>query len=461
MTTNSGHSLWGGRFSDDPNPQMRALNDSLHFDKVLYRVDIAGSQAYADALTRAGIITSDENRQLQDGLTQVLAECERDEMAWHDEDIHTAVERRLGEICGAVAGKLHTGRSRNDQIATDIRLWLRDACQTLDTLLQEVQRAIISQAEQHLDTLMPGYTHVQPAQPISAAHWLMSFFWMLQRDRERLTDCAKRVNISPLGSSALAGTPYPIDREALADALGFTGVTQNSLDAVADRDGIAEFLFATSLLGIHLSRLAEDIVFFSNPAFGYIQLPDAYSTGSSIMPQKRNADPMELARGKAGRLLGNLTGLLTTLKGLPSGYNKDLQEDKEPAFDTMETLVKLLPVTAGMLRLLKLQPDKMLGALDEGLLATELADWLVLEKGLPFREGHHLAGQAVKAAETQGLGLSQLSLETYQAISPIFDEGVYSVLDFKAALAKRSVTGGTSPSAVAKQIDAAKELLDS
>jgi argininosuccinate lyase len=364
--------LWGGRFTDDPNPQMRALNDSISFDKAMYAADITGSIAYAAELARVGIITDAESDQLVTGLNQVLAEFESDsfKIIDGDEDIHTAVERRLHELVGDVAGKLHTGRSRNDQVATDIRLWLRETCEFVDSLLANIQRALIAQSENHLDTLMPGYTHMQPAQPIVAAHWLMSFFWMLHRDRDRLADCAKRINLSPLGSSAFAGTPYPIDRERLAADLGFAGVTQNSMDAVADRDGIAEFLFIASLIGVHFSRLAEDVIFYSNPAFGFIKLPDAYSTGSSIMPQKRNADPMELARGKAGRLIGNLTGLLTTLKGLPSTYNKDLQEDKEPLFDTAETLAKILPVMSGMIRTLRLVPEKMIDALQSELLAT-------------------------------------------------------------------------------------------
>ncbi len=329
---------------------MRALNDSISFDQAMYAADIAGSIAYANELARVGIITQAESAQLVKGLNQVLAEFDSDSFQiidGEDEDIHTAVERRLGQLIGDVAGKLHTGRSRNDQVATDIRLWLRETCEFIDTLLINTQQAIIAQAENHLDTLMPGYTHMQPAQPIVAAHWLMSFFWMLQRDRQRLADCSNRINLSPLGSSAFAGTPYPIDRERLAADLGFTGITQNSMDAVADRDGIAEFLFVSSMIGVHLSRLAEDVIFYSNPAFGFIKLPDAYSTGSSIMPQKRNADPMELARGKAGRMIGNLTGLLTTLKGLPSSYNKDLQEDKEPLVDNVEKMVKIWFVRDG------------------------------------------------------------------------------------------------------------------
>lgn len=453
------HQLWGGRFSEGPDNQMRALNDSIKFDQRLYRVDIEASIAYAGTLGSAGLLSEAEVQAIQQGLQTVLAEFEAGQFEFQpsDEDIHTAVERRLIEHIGPLGGKLHTGRSRNDQVATDIRLWLRDACAVIIHQLVLVQRSLVEQAEAHSDTIMPGYTHLQPAQPITVGHWLMSFFWMLQRDRMRLSECQARLNISPLGSSALAGTPYPIDREALAKSMGFDGITQNSLDAVSDRDSIAEFLFCASLIGIHLSRLGEDVLLYSNPAFGFIKLPDAYSTGSSIMPQKRNADPMELARGKAGRLVGNLNGLLTTLKGLPSGYNKDLQEDKEPLFDSFDTLVSVLPVVAGMIQTLGFVPEKMEAALDDGLLATELADWLVLEKGIPFREAHHLVGQVVKATEERQIPLWELSLADYQTISSHFDTHLYDVLDFTSAIRKRAVPGGTG--AVISQIRQAHQLL--
>lgn len=458
----SGQKLWGGRFTDDPTPQMQALNDSIGFDQVLYAEDIAGSMAYAKALARANIISGAEFEELHTGLEAVLAEFEAGNFVIiaTDEDIHTAVERRLTELIGAVAGKLHTGRSRNDQVATDLRLWLRKACAQVNELVKNLQMVLIKQAEGHLHTLMPGYTHFQPAQPISVAHWLMCAFWALQRDRERLAECAKRVNFSPLGSSALAGTPYPIDREQLAADLGFDGVTLNSLDGVSDRDGVAEFLFIASMIGIHLSRLGEEVVIFSNPAFGFIRLPDAYSTGSSLMPQKRNPDPMETARGKAGRLIGHLTGLLAVLKGLPTGYNKDFQEDKEPLFDALNILSKLLPVMAGMVRQLKFNPERMRAALDASTLSTELADWLVLEKDIPFREAHHLIGRVVRLAEDEGVSLAELPLSAYQSVSPVFEESLYQVLDFEAAVAKRKATGGTSPEAVQQQIQQAQRLMN-
>lgn len=452
--------LWGGRFSVDPDPLMRQLNDSIRFDQVLYSVDIAGSIAYAWALARAEIITTAEAQQMESGLEEILKEFENKSFAFveGDEDIHTAVERRLTELIGDVAGKLHTGRSRNDQVATDIRLWIRDAAQFIIHMLRNVQIALIEQAEKHVTSLMPGYTHMQPAQPITAAHWLMSFFWMLQRDIERLVDCTRRANISPLGSSALAGTPYPIDRQLLAADLGFADITHNSLDAVSDRDSIAEFMFTASLIGVHLSRLAEDVIFYSNPAFAFVILPEAYSTGSSLMPQKRNADPMELARGKSGRMIGNLTSIMTTLKGLPSGYNKDLQEDKEPLFDTMNTLVLLLPVMAGMIHALDFDRDQMRAALEEGMLATELADWLVMQKGVPFRTAHHIAGQVVRLSEEKGMTLSELSLQDFQAIFDGFDASIFEALDFESAINKRQVEGSTGPEAVRRQISRARRL---
>lgn len=452
--------LWGGRFSEPTDDDMRALQDSIGFDRRMYRQDIRGSIAYAQAAVGAGVLTPAEAETLVAGLGQVLAEFEAGTFALKpgDEDIHTAVERRLTELVGAVGGKLHTGRSRNDQVATDFRLWVMDAIDGLRTLIHELQAALIDKASEHVETLMPGYTHVQPAQPITAGHWLMSYFWMLARDDERLTDAKRRMNVSPLGSGALAGTPFAFDRAALAQTLGFAAYSQNSLDGVSDRDFVAETLFALALAGVHLSRLGEDIVLYSNPLFGYITLNDRYSTGSSIMPQKRNADPMELARGKAGRLIGNLAGLLTTLKGLPSTYNKDLQEDKEALFDSVDTLTLLLPVVTAIIRTLKLNPDKMRAALDPDMLATDLADYLV-RKGLPFREAHHVAGRAVRLAAEQGITLAQLSYEALHELSSLFDPDVSAVFDFAASVAQRAAPGGTAPAAVREQIAAARQWL--
>ena len=323
--------LWGGRFQEPTNEDLRRLNDSLPYDRRMFKQDIHGSIAYARALGLAELLSPDEVESMVNGLVEVLAEFEegRIQFSPHDEDIHTAVERRLTELIGSVGGKLHTGRSRNDQVATDFRLWVMQAIVQINQALRELQRALLEQSEQHITTLIPGYTHLQLAQPITVSHWLMSYFWMLQRDRDRLQDAHQRTSSLPLGSGALSGNVFNINRLFLAQELGFASISENSLDAVSDRDFVAETLFCCSMVGIHLSRLAEDIILYSNPAFGFVRLNDRYSTGSSLMPQKRNADPMELARGKSGRLIGNLTGLLATLKGLPNGYNKDLQEDKE------------------------------------------------------------------------------------------------------------------------------------
>jgi argininosuccinate lyase len=452
--------LWGGRFSEPSDADLRALNDSIGFDKRMYAQDIAGSIAYARAIASAGVMTDGEAQTIVRGLESVLAEFEAGtfELKPADEDIHTAVERRLTEIVGAVGGKLHTGRSRNDQVATGFRLWVMAALTEMDGLLLQLQTALIEQAEQHIYTLMPGYTHLQPAQPITAAHWLMSFFWMLTRDRERLRGAHQRTAVSPLGSGALAGTPFPIDRAHLAEELSFHSYSQNSLDGVSDRDFAVETLFVLALTGTHLSRLAEDVIIYSNPQFGYITLNDRYSTGSSLMPQKRNADPMELTRGKAGRLIGNLTGLLTTLKGLPSTYNKDLQEDKESIFDSIDTLKLLLPIVTAITRTLKLNPDKMRAALTDDMLATDLADYLV-HKGIPFRQAHQIVGQAVQMASLQCVRLAELSLETLQSLSELFTPDVQTVFDFDASIARRKAPGGTAPDAVKQQISLAKEWL--
>jgi argininosuccinate lyase len=453
--------LWGGRFSEPTDDDLRALNDSIGFDKRMYAQDITGSIAYARAIADAGVITSQEADIIIEGLHQVRAEFDSGSFQFEpsDEDIHTAVERRLTELVGVVGGKLHTGRSRNDQVTTDFRLWAMDAIKEVDALLKALQIGFVMHAEQHLHTVMPGYTHLQPAQPITAAHWLMSFFWMLARDRERLADTYKRTSVMPLGSGALAGTPFTIDRVKLADTLGFAAVSHNSLDAVSDRDFVAEFLFALALVGTHLSRFAEDIILYSNPAFGFVTLHDRYSTGSSLMPQKRNADPMELARGKAGRLIGNLTGLLATLKGLPSTYNKDLQEDKEALFDSVDTLKLLLPVVTAIVNTLQLNPDKMRAALGEELLATDLADYLV-HKGMPFREAHHVVGKLVRLASEQGVALSMLPLQTMRELSPLFDNDVREVFNFDLAVARRKTPGGTAPEAVGLQIEQARKLLN-
>ena len=452
--------LWGGRFSEPTDGDLRRLNDSIGFDQRLYAEDIAGSVAYARAIAAAGVITPAEAETIVGGLAQVWAEFDAGTFVYapDDEDIHTAVERRLTELVGPAGGKLHTGRSRNDQVATDTRLWVLGTIPLLDALVAALQAALVERAGDHLRTLMPGFTHLQPAQPITLAHWLLSFFWMLARDRERLAEAGARAAVLPLGAGALAGTPFAVDRAALARDLGFASYSQNSLDAVSDRDFVAETLFALSLLGVHLSRLAEDVILYSNPLFGFFTLHDRYSTGSSLMPQKRNADPLELARGKAGRVIGHLMALLTTLKGLPSTYNKDLQEDKEGLFDAVDTAAALLPVVTAVIRTLNVNADRMRAALDEELLATDLADYLV-GKGLPFREAHHVVGAVVRLAADERVRLSQVPLGRLRALSPLFADDVAVVFDFERAVARRRAPGGTAPEAVAAQIAAAQAWL--
>lgn len=452
--------LWGGRFDGQINELMEQFNASIGFDWRLYEADIEGSAAYAEALADAGLISRDERDQLQRGLGQVLEEFEqgRFELRLADEDIHTAVERRLHEIVGPVAGKLHTGRSRNDQVATDLRIYMRMAIHRVDRALQEVQQALIAQAEVQQGNLMPGYTHLQRAQPVPVAHWLLSYVWPLQRDRERLQDCRKRLNLLPLGAGALAGNALGIDRATLALTLGFDGVTPNSMDAVSDRDFVAELLFCGSLIGTHLSRLAEDMVIYSSAEFGFLTLDDAFSTGSSLMPQKKNPDSLELTRGKAGRLVGNLVQLLTVIKGLPSTYNKDLQEDKEPLFDTVDTLLLTLPVVAGVVGTLQFNTARMHAALDDTMLATDVADELV-RLGVPFREAHGMVGQLVREAEKQAVALRDLPVETIQAVYTDLATTWHELFDLQRSASQRSVVGGTAPEAIRAQLDAARELI--
>lgn len=452
--------LWGGRFGAETDERMERFNASIGFDWRLYKADVRGSQAYARALVGAGVLAREECDQIVGGLDQVRAELAAGtfEFVPSDEDIHTAVERRLSELIGVAAGKLHTGRSRNDQVATDTRLYLLDQAAVLRGMLVSVQKAIVEQSAAHLDVLMPGYTHVQPAQPILFSHWLMSFFWMLQRDLERLDNLRGRVSVLPLGASALAGNAFPVDCLALARDLGFAALASNSMDAVGDRDFVAEFLFWAALLQIHLSRLAEDLIGWSNPALGFVTVDERYATGSSVMPQKRNPDSLELLRGKAGRLTGDLMALLTMLKGLPSAYDKDLQEDKEPLFDAVDTLMMALPVAAGVIATLQIHADRMAAALDEGMLATELADYLV-SKGIPFRSSHALVGQVVRRAEEEGCSLSALPVEAYRAIDPHFDIDLYEALCFERAVERRKGPCGTARASVRSQIDRARLLL--
>lgn len=452
--------MWGSRFSKASDSAFAKLNASFGFDWRLYDADIRGSIAYAKGLARAEIITETDCATLIDGLQRVKQEFDSRsfESKPSDEDIHTAVERRLGELVGAVAGKLHTGRSRNDQVATDARLYVGGAISNLKSEICNLQSAIIDQSSAHLDTLMPGYTHLQRAQPILFSHWLMSFFWMLERDKERLQDCAARVSVLPLGAGALAGNAIGIDREFLARELGFARVSENSLDAVSDRDFIAEFLFDAALIGVHLSRLGEDVVLYSTSEFGFLTMDDAYAAGSSLMPQKKNPAALEITRGKAARLIGHVVSLLTMLKGLPSSYDNDLQEDKEPLFDAVDTLDMVLPVIEGVIRTMRVNADKMRAALDTAMLATDLADYLV-RRGMPFREAHRKVGEAVKLAETRRVELSDLPVDEYKKIAPEFGADVKVVFDFARSVQSREVIGGTGPNAVKDQIAQARKKL--
>lgn len=452
--------LWGGRYEVETDALMHQLNRSLGFDARLWREDLTGSVAWANGLHGAGLLTETEREAIVNGLAQVGDEWAQGTFLVmpDDEDIHSANERRLTEMIGAVAGKLHTGRSRNDQVATDIRLYVRSEIERLVAEVRTLQQAFVEQAESGLGIVLPGYTHLQRAQPILWSHWLLQWFWMVERDIERLHDGYKRVNISPLGAGALAGHSLGVNREAVAAELGFADVTFNSLDAVSDRDFIIELLATTALLGVHLSRLAEDLILYASSEFGFIKLDPRYTTGSSLMPQKANPDALELARGKSGRLVGNLVTVLTLLKGIPSTYNKDLQEDKEPLFDTLDTLHALVPVMAGVVATVRPQAERMRAAIEDAMLATEVADYLV-RKGMPFRQAHHAAGRAVALAETAKVTLRDLPFATYQEISPLFTEDLYTIFDIDYAVNAKSATGGTGRSAVEAQLAKAQQLI--
>jgi len=452
--------LWKGRFEGETDGSMQRFGDSIGFDWRMYWADILGSTAYASALAKAGLISSAECDKLLVGLEQVRSEFDEGSFQTRpgDEDIHTAVERRLGELIGEVAGKLHTGRSRNDQVASDLRLYLLDQIALLRDFVIEFQKAIVEKAEVHLGVIMPGYTHMQQAQPLLFSHWLLSYFWKFERDRERLAGVARHTSIMPLGSGALAGNPFGIDREALAKELGFSGVSENSADAVSDRDYVVEFLAWAALAQVHLSQLAEDLIIWSSLEFGFVQVDDAYSTGSSLMPQKKNPDSLELLRGKSGRMVGDLMALLMALKGLPSTYNKDLQEDKESLFDAIDTLSKELPVAIGVIRSLKVNEDRMAAALDDTVLATDLADYLV-HKGVPFRHSHQLVGRMVRRAEALDKSLKELPLSEYKSIHPAFAEDLYAVFDFRRSVEARNTRGGTASIAVRAQIKRARGVL--
>jgi argininosuccinate lyase len=454
--------MWGGRFGEGPDAVMRAINASLPFDKRMWRQDIAGSQAHVAMLGAQGIISAADAAAIADGLTQVAAEYESggvpDDAAL--EDIHMATEARLTELIGPVAGRLHTARSRNDQVATDFRLWVRDAIDAVDALLVALIDALLDRAEQHAEDVMPGFTHLQSAQPVTLGHHLMAYVEMLGRDRGRFADARARLNQCPLGSAALAGTGFPIDRDATAKALGFDRPTANSLDSVSDRDFAIEFLTASVQCSLHLSRLAEEIVIWASQPFGFISLPDAWSTGSSIMPQKRNPDAAELVRGHSGRIMGCMTGLMVTMKGLPLAYSKDMQDDKEPVFEAFDLLALSLSAMTGMVATLTFRTDRLRAFADFGFsTATDLADWLVREADVPFREAHHITGRAVKLAENTGCGLAELTLADLQGIDSRITDDVFGVLSVDASVASRSSHGGTAPVRVREAIAAARAAL--
>jgi len=452
--------LWGGRFTGANDPLMEAFNASISFDKRMWRADITGSQVYAQALAKSGIISGDEAETLVDGLERVADEWAAGtfELRPGDEDIHTANERRLTELLSDVAGKLHTGRSRNDQVATDTRLWLLGEIAELRKHLRELIRTAVERAAVEIDLLMPGYTHLQPAQPTRWSHWILSHAWAWQRDAQRLDELTARVSSLPLGSGALAGNPFGVDRDFLAGELGFASVAPNSLDAVSDRDFVAEFLFWASLTMLHLSRWSEDLIIYSSREFGFVVVADAYSTGSSLMPQKKNPDSLELLRGKSGRVFGELSGFLMTMKGLPSSFNKDLQEDKEPLYDAVDTLRDSLQIAGGVLATLTVNAEKMAASLVPEMLATDLAEYLV-RKGIPFRETHHVAGAAVRLAEEKGVSLSALGAADLQTLHPAFSDDVAEVWSFERSVEQRSASGGSSRGAVLAQIDALRSWL--
>lgn len=455
MTETAGRNrMWGGRFAAAPDAIMAEINASIDFDKALYRQDIAGSRAHVAMLADRGIIAAEDAVEIARGLDAVLAEIEAGDFAFSRalEDIHMNVEARLAELIGPAAGRLHTARSRNDQVATDFRLWVRDALDTLDAGMKDVQVALVEKAAAHARTVMPGFTHLQTAQPVTFGHHLLAYVEMLSRDRGRVADARKRLNECPLGSAALAGTSFPIDRHATAAALGFDRPTANSLDAVSDRDFALESLAAASIASVHLSRLAEEIVIWCSAPFSFVRLSDRFTTGSSIMPQKRNPDAAELVRAKVGRILGSFTTLTVVMKGLPLAYSKDMQEDKEPTFDALTNLSLALAATAGMVRDLEPDPRAMRKAAGASYAtATDLADWLVRVLGLPFREAHHVTGSIVAAAAEKGVSLDRLPLSDMQAIEPRIGEEVRAVLTVDASVKSRTSYGGTAPANVRRQ----------
>jgi argininosuccinate lyase len=455
--------MWGGRFAEGPAAVMREINASIPFDKRLWQQDIAASKAHVAMLGATGILSAGDAQAISDGLDAVAADYAKDgvpeDLAL--EDIHMVTETRLAEKIGPVAGRLHTARSRNDQVATDFRLWVRDAIDADAAGLKALRGAIIGRAEEHADAVMPGFTHLQSAQPVTLGHHLMAWYEMIRRDASRFADARVRMNQCPLGSAALAGTGFPIDRERTAAALGFDGPTANSLDSVSDRDFALDYLMAASQCALHLSRMAEEIVIWASQPFGFVSLPDQWSTGSSIMPQKRNPDAAELVRGHAGRIIGCATALMITMKGLPLAYSKDMQDDKPPVFEAHDLLALSLAAMTGMIESLTFRTDRMRALAESGFAtATDLADWLVREADVPFREAHHITGQAVKLAEGKGCGLADLALSDLKGIDSRINEGVFGVLSVDASVNSRTSHGGTAPSCVRARIAEARTALE-
>ena len=454
--------MWGGRFAEGPSAIMREINASIPFDKALWRQDIAASKAHVAMLGAQGIVSAEDAALIADGLDKVAAEYEANGVPenWDLEDIHMTTENRLAELIGPAAGRLHTARSRNDQVATDFRLWVRDAMAQADAGLKALQVALVTRAAEHADSIMPGFTHLQTAQPVTLGHHLMAYYEMAQRDRSRFADARARANQSPLGAAALAGTGFPIDRHMTAAALGFAEPTRNSLDTVSDRDFALDYLMSAAQCALHLSRLAEEFIIWASQPFGYVVLPDALSTGSSIMPQKKNPDAAELVRGHAGRIAGCLTSLIITMKGLPLAYSKDIQDDKPPVFEAAGLLTLCLAAMTGMVEGAKFRTTRMRGAAELGYAtATDLADWLVRQANIPFREAHHITGAAVKLAESRGVALDALPLADLQAIDARIDERVFAALSVEASVAARASYGGTAPEQVRARVAEARVAL--
>jgi argininosuccinate lyase len=453
------HKLWGGRFSIPTAPALEALNRSIGVDFRLWAADIRLSQAWAMALWGAGVLTLEESKLIEHGLATV-----RDRFAAgvqpvaSDEDVHTMIDRLLHEEIGDVASKLHTGRSRNDQVATATRLWSMEACVTLDSAVRALQQVMVDQASRLEQTHMPAYTHLQRAQPVSAAHWMLSHFWPLERDRNRLAAVARSAAVLPLGSGAIAGSAYPISRVLLQGSLGFTSLSPNSIDAVGDRDFVAEMLFVVALMAAHLSRLAEDLILYGSSEFGFVRFGEGFTTGSSMMPQKRNPDALELARGSGARTLGDLVSTLGMLKGLPSGYNKDLQDDKRALFDAVDLMALVLPAVVGTLAELSFDEARMREALSSTMMATDLADYLVM-KGTTFRQAHEAVGMLIRESESRQCELGDLAISSYLAASPLFKADVYEWLEPANSISRRDIPGGTGPDAVHRQLEAARDAI--